>query len=73
MACKKKSLQSVNKYASKAKFIISLAKSLLICYEMRLLVGFPDSALVDESGVFLLLSLFHSGSPHSHITWGMVH
>jgi hypothetical protein len=36
----------VDKYASKAKFITSFAKFLLIYYQMVLLVGLLESALV---------------------------
>jgi hypothetical protein len=43
-----KSLQSVMNYASKAKFIVSFIKFLLICHLTTLLVGLPESALVDE-------------------------
>jgi hypothetical protein len=38
--------------ASKAKFDIYFTKFLLLCYWMAVLVGLPESALVDESGVF---------------------
>jgi hypothetical protein len=41
----------VDKYASKAKFITSFAKFLLIYYQMVLLVGLLESGLVGASGV----------------------
>jgi hypothetical protein len=37
---------------------------------MSLMVGLPDSALVDETVAFTLLSLHH-GSTCSYIIWGM--
>jgi hypothetical protein len=44
----------VNKYALKAKFIISFTKFLLICYYMALLAGLPVSTLVDKKGFSLV-------------------
>jgi hypothetical protein len=38
---------------SQTKSITSFAQILLICCYMALVVGLPDSALVDEPGVFL--------------------
>jgi hypothetical protein len=60
----------MNKDASKAKFIISFSKFLLLCYWMILLVRLQESS-GGRTRSFPLSILFRHGSPCSYSIWGM--